>query len=1848
MFKKIPAVLLLLTIVFSTVVTAQCVTPVSFPYFNGFENETVDAMPTCFTLGKIPGGGDTLTAKVGAGNAYQGSKRLEVAGALYSIMSGNGWLFFPAMNFTAGQIYNLSFKYRALPSPTNYSNYSTRFQVYYGSSPTHAGMTNNIGCGSAWSSFYTPFSVNITPPAGTGYIGIRVYYTYESGTVLWLDDIKVIENGSTACPGLTGGITVTNDSLNFSTANLKWANIPGSGTSYDWELRTNIEVGEPVGLVSNGSGIDTSITLNGLNGDTRYYFYARTKCNGVTPGTWASTRFKTRSPEYATMALPVNIVPYSFGPMVSTGVIGTSDFMEAGDNNWYSFTPNQSRVILQIRNKLGYTVSGAAAGMMYDLYTAKPDGTPGGLVSSNWLSLTSPYQFCIEGTCYTDFLGGSEPFGGQTDLPTVIPGQKYFIRFRTGTTACDREARHCIKSFRAVLMYEDRDVWTGIGTTETRALNGTDWKSFHDRLDGKFFGRINPQGMNGGNVMGKAFIKTGALRLDSSGRKYFDRSFRFISNVVTSGNYKVRLYFTQAELQRFTDTTGNQLQDLRVLFNNDSILTTNPSSGVVPYIKSGQSIMPVTGTYYQYYYLEFETDKLGTFYIYGTAPVVPDTGCPTALIPYFNGFEDETVNVIPTCYTIGKISGDSLLSSVQSENAYQGTKSLKVSASPGSLNMGSGWLFLPRFNFAEGLTYTISFQYRSQHTNTPYNPYPTDFTVYYGSGPSNAGMTTNIGCGSSWRNTYTSFSTDFTPQAGPGCIGIKIPWNPESGSAIWVDNIRIIENGSLSCPKVINGLTVTNDSLDFTKATFKWARPSGSVSPYNWELRTNIEVSQTIGRVSSGTINDSSLSLSGLNADTRYYLFVRSSCSGIVPGKWASIRFKTTSPEYASMALSVNVSLYNFAGGGGFTTPADFNETGELNWHTFIPNQSKVILQVRDKVSYLPLLNGGVISYDLYNATTNGTLGTLVSSATLDLTSPYQFCVEGTCYPGRFSYSETESGGQFALPALVPGQKYFIRFRGDAGPAWCKNAGNSIRFFTAAFMYEDEDVWPRPTISTSYADQTLLLSGDTAKSFHHLQEGGIFARVSAQGMDAGDVTGKAFIKTGAMRRDSSGIKYFDRSFRFISNTITTGNYRVKLYFTQADLQRFTDSTGKQLSDLRVLLNNDSILISNPPDGVVPLISTGQQIIPTSGTYYNYYYLEFETPDLGTFYIHGGIASVPEITQHPVSVILSCSDSLITLFTAATYGLPAATVQWQRSTDGGATWTNINGANNSGYTFIFSGNAFSGTQYRAAWTNGGGTVYSNPATIRRLAATLTAPCCQGAPITANANAGISHITWFLNGNIVASQIGNWQPNATNIAGGNGSGTGANQFTNAFGVAQDRAGNVYVADAGNHRIQKFAPGSNSGVTVAGGNGMGAAANQLNNPRGVFVDTSGVLYIADAGNNRVLRWFVNATSGITVAGGNGQGFAADQLDFPHGVYVDVPGNVYVADANNNRIQKFASGNTQGVTVAGGNGAGAAANQLTYATGVFVDSAANVYISDFNNNRVQKWAANTITGTTVAGGNGQGSGASQLDAPRGLSVDCSGNVYVADQNNHRIQKWAPGATSGTTIAGGNGSGSTANQLSSPAAVYVNDKGNIYVADRLNQRIQQFSLTNSFSYTPIQDGVYTAQVSSGCCMVTTSQVIINPSGGSTICPGGSTYFVSGAGPGNTYQWQENSEGSYVFINNNALYSGTGADTLRLNAAPTSLHGYKFRCLINGTTYSPEYTLKFGVSWTGTASTAWENPANWNCGVLPDGNTDVMINPGLSNYPQVNANTSCGSLKLMPGTTVTVKTGMKLDVKRRL
>jgi hypothetical protein len=140
-------------------------------------------------------------------------------------------------------------------------------------------------------------------------------------------------------------------------------------------------------------------------------------------------------------------------------------------------------------------------------------------------------------------------------------------------------------------------------------------------------------------------------------------------------------------------------------------------------------------------------------------------------------------------------------------------------------------------------------------------------------------------------------------------------------------------------------------------------------------------------------------------------------------------------------------------------------------------------------------------------------------------------------------------------------------------------------------------------------------------------------------------------------------------------------------------------------------------------------------------------------------------------------------------------------------------------------------------------------------------------------------------------------------------------------------------------------------------------------------------------------------------------------------------------------------------------------------------------------------------------------------------------------------------------------------------------------------------------------------------------------------CPGSNVSITSNIS-GASYQWQVNTGGGFSNITNGGNYSGATTATLQISNAPSSFYGYQYRCNVAGV-FSTVTTLKFVDTWTGAVSNLWNVAGNWSCNVIPDGNTDVIIDKGT---PVLNVNGSCRSIKVSNGANFHANAGFTLQV----
>jgi hypothetical protein len=138
----------------------------------------------------------------------------------------------------------------------------------------------------------------------------------------------------------------------------------------------------------------------------------------------------------------------------------------------------------------------------------------------------------------------------------------------------------------------------------------------------------------------------------------------------------------------------------------------------------------------------------------------------------------------------------------------------------------------------------------------------------------------------------------------------------------------------------------------------------------------------------------------------------------------------------------------------------------------------------------------------------------------------------------------------------------------------------------------------------------------------------------------------------------------------------------------------------------------------------------------------------------------------------------------------------------------------------------------------------------------------------------------------------------------VAGTGCSGTTSNTLWTPYGIFVDISFDLYVADYGNSRIQRFHSGQLNATTVVGNGAPGTFTLSL--PTNVVLDADGYLFIVDYDYNRIVGSGPNGFRCVVGCSGTA-GLASNQLSSPSAMAFDSYGNIFVIGTSNQRIQKF-----------------------------------------------------------------------------------------------------------------------------------------------------------------------------------------------------------------------------------------------------------------------------------------------------------------------------------------------------
>jgi hypothetical protein len=174
---------------------------------------------------------------------------------------------------------------------------------------------------------------------------------------------------------------------------------------------------------------------------------------------------------------------------------------------------------------------------------------------------------------------------------------------------------------------------------------------------------------------------------------------------------------------------------------------------------------------------------------------------------------------------------------------------------------------------------------------------------------------------------------------------------------------------------------------------------------------------------------------------------------------------------------------------------------------------------------------------------------------------------------------------------------------------------------------------------------------------------------------------------------------------------------------------------------------------------------------------------------------------PTITTQPANANVAPGQTYS--FTAAASGSPGPTAQWQVSTNGGSSFTNIGGATSPTYSAT-AALADSGKQFRAVFTNSTGTATTNAAT---LTVTAVAPQITSQPANQSVNTGATY-TFSASASGAPAPTVQWQ---VSVGGG--------AFSNVTGATSDTlTGTAASSDSGKQFRAVYTNAAGTATTTA----------------------------------------------------------------------------------------------------------------------------------------------------------------------------------------------------------------------------------------------------------------------------------------------------------------------------------------------------------------------------------------------------------------------------------------------
>jgi sugar lactone lactonase YvrE len=236
----------------------------------------------------------------------------------------------------------------------------------------------------------------------------------------------------------------------------------------------------------------------------------------------------------------------------------------------------------------------------------------------------------------------------------------------------------------------------------------------------------------------------------------------------------------------------------------------------------------------------------------------------------------------------------------------------------------------------------------------------------------------------------------------------------------------------------------------------------------------------------------------------------------------------------------------------------------------------------------------------------------------------------------------------------------------------------------------------------------------------------------------------------------------------------------------------------------------------------------------------------------------------------------------------------------------------------------------------------------------------------------------------------------------VIGGQGFADG--QLNGPSDVALDGAGNIYVADTNNNRIQKYDAQGNF-LAVSGG--FNTESARFEQPWSLVVADDGTVFVADTWAHRVVKLDADLSEVQTWGGGCTTVPECDEFDLfgPRDIALAPNGNVLITDTGNSRVIEYTA-NGEFVRQFGQKGDSGAALDFSEPVGIVVAENGDIYIGDFWHRRVVVLdeALNEVRTIAVEGWGSQG-----VTDRAYMALLADGRLLVTDPEHGSVLAFAP-----------------------------------------------------------------------------------------------------------------------------------------------------------------------------------------------------------------------------------------------